>query len=149
MPEGPVEQLEELDRDACIRLLGTSGIGRVAIVVDGFPTVLPVNYRVWRTGDGLQLVIRTRLGSPLDRSARAGFEVDGVDPAHRQGWSVLLRGELVHLAAEDVAAFGPDIDPAPWVGERDSWLVLRAFDVSGRLLHPRTVEWQVTVRAYL
>jgi len=149
MHNGPGEQLEELDRDACLRLLGTRGVGRVAVVVDGFPIVLPVNYRVLHGDGGIDVVMRTRPGNHLDSSARAGFEVDGIDPVHRQGWSVLVRGELVHLHPDQVAAYGAAADPGPWLDDRDSWLVLRAVDLSGRLLHTRNVEWQLTLRAYL
>jgi hypothetical protein len=121
----------------------------VAVVVDGFPVVLPVNYRTLDGDGGLRVVMRTRAGNRLDASSRAGFEVDGVDAAHREGWSVLVRGELAHLAAEEIAAYGSAADPGPWVGDRDSWLVLRAHDISGRLLHAPRVEWQLTLRAYL
>ena len=149
MHDGPGEQLEELDRDACLRLLGTRGVGRVAVVADGFPIVLPVNYRVVRLNGGFDVVMRTRRGNHLDSSSKAGFEVDGVDPVHRQGWSVLVRGELVHLPPNQVESLGVAADPGPWLDERDSWLVLRPFDISGRLLHARNVEWQLTLRAYL
>jgi hypothetical protein len=92
--------------------------------------------------------MRTRAGNHVDSSSRAGFEVDGIDPVHRQGWSVLVRGDLVHLDADDVGGYGAAADPGPWLDDRDSWLVLRALDVSGRLLHTRNVEWQLTLRAY-
>lgn len=149
MDDGTPEQLEELDRDACLRLLGSRGVGRVAVVVDGFPVVLPVNYRVVHTDGELGLVMRTRPGNRLDAAARAGFELDGIDPVHRQGWSVLVRGYVTRLGADEVVAFGATADPGPWVDARDAWLLLRVVDISGRVLHPRNVEWQLTLRAYL
>ncbi|HZQ58431.1 MAG TPA: pyridoxamine 5'-phosphate oxidase family protein [Acidimicrobiales bacterium] len=149
MHNGPPEQLDELDRDACIRFLGTRGVGRVAVVVEGFPVVLPVNYRVLPTDGELCIVMRTRPGNRLDAAARAGFEVDGIDPVHRTGWSVLVRGLVTHLGADEVRAFGAAADPGPWLDGRDAWLALRAIDVSGRVLRPRDVEWQLTLRAYL
>ena len=39
-----VTVLEELEAEECLRLLATQGIGRVAFIVDGEPTVLPVNF---------------------------------------------------------------------------------------------------------
>ena len=38
--------LEELDLPMCLRLLAENLVGRIAVVADDFPIVLPVNYRV-------------------------------------------------------------------------------------------------------
>ena len=90
--------LEELARDECLRLLGSQSVGRIAVVVDEFPVVVPVNYRLAEMGDRTWIVVRTRPGNVLDRtSMHAAFEIDGIDPVHRQGWSVLTRGSLQHL----------------------------------------------------
>ena len=37
--------LEELAFDESLRRLRAGSVGRVAVVVDGFPVVLPVNHR--------------------------------------------------------------------------------------------------------
>jgi nitroimidazol reductase NimA-like FMN-containing flavoprotein (pyridoxamine 5'-phosphate oxidase superfamily) len=38
--------LEELSYDECLDLLRANSVGRIAVVVEEFPVVLPVNYRL-------------------------------------------------------------------------------------------------------
>src|SRR5437016_3606379 len=85
--------LEELSRDDCLALLRSSRVGRIALVVDEFPVVLPVNYRLVETSGRTWIALRTRPGNIIERApVHAAFEIDGIDPAHQQGWSVLVRG---------------------------------------------------------
>jgi nitroimidazol reductase NimA-like FMN-containing flavoprotein (pyridoxamine 5'-phosphate oxidase superfamily) len=39
-----VASMESLGRTECLNLLATAQVGRVALVVDGHPEILPVNY---------------------------------------------------------------------------------------------------------
>ena len=43
--------LEVLDVETCKRLLRENAVGRIAVVADDFPIVLPVNYRVVESSD--------------------------------------------------------------------------------------------------
>ncbi len=142
--------VDELSRDECLRLLRGSLVGRIAVVVDEFPVVLPVNYRLVETSGRTWLALRTRPGNVLDQaSMHAAFEIDGIDPAHRQGWSVLVRGTLQH-ADPDAADFRTLFDPDPWLAsERDAWLVIEPFAITGRRLRPPEVEWAFHQHAYL
>jgi hypothetical protein len=146
MPGGLLEELSDAE---CLRLLGRRGVGRVAVVVDDFPIVVPVNYRVVDADPGVVVIVRTQPGSVIDRALQVGFQVDGIDAAHRAGWSVLVRGSLSHLDDADVALLGEEIDPDPWVADRSSWLVVRPIAITGRRLHPTEVEWAFSLRAYL
>ena len=141
--------LDELSTDECLRLLGRRGVGRVGVVVDDYPVVVPVNYRTVEVEQGVVVVVRTQPGSLLDRAVNVGFEVDGIDPAHRVGWSVLVRGALGHIDDADVALLGEEIDPAPWVAARTSWLVIRPAAITGRRLRSAEVEWAFSLRGYL
>ena len=90
--------LEELDLETCLRLLAESSVGRIAVVADDFPIVLPVNYRLVESSEANWLAVRTRPGSVLDRAhVPVAFEIDAIDPGHHQGWSVLVRGHLQHV----------------------------------------------------
>ena len=95
------------------------------------------------------MVVRTQPGSQLDRAVQVGFEVDGIDAAHRVGWSVLVRGTLGHIDDADVALVGEEIDPGPWVAARSSWLVIRPTAITGRRLRASDVEWAFSLRGYL
>ena len=83
------------------------------------------------------------------RSMPAAFEIDSADEAHRQGWSVLVRGTLQHVDP-DAADFRQQFDPAPWIQEdREAWLVIEPFAITGRRLHATEKEWAFHMRAYL
>jgi Pyridoxamine 5'-phosphate oxidase len=69
------------------------------------------------------------------------FEIDGIDPAHQGGWSVLVRGTLHHVDP-DAADFRERFDSEPWVAaERESWLAIEPFAITGRRLHAAEREW--------
>ncbi|MEV5576780.1 pyridoxamine 5'-phosphate oxidase family protein [Spirillospora sp. NPDC052269] len=81
-----------LERPACLRLLETATVGRVAWTGDdGRTVVLPVNFLL----DEGTVVFRTAPGDKLE-AARAShelaFEADDAEPALRTGWSVLIHG---------------------------------------------------------
>ena len=142
--------LEELPQEECLLLLRTSTVGRIAVVIDEFPVVLPVNYRLVETPGRTWLAIRTRPGNILERAPmHVAFEIDSLDPSHQEGWSVLTRGTL-HSVDPDAADFRERFDPEPWLlTERDAWLVVEPFAITGRRLHAAEVEWVFHARAYL
>ncbi|MBE1536102.1 pyridoxamine 5'-phosphate oxidase family protein [Actinomadura algeriensis] len=130
--------LEELDRAECLRLIAPGGVGRVAYDDGEGPTVVPVNYAV----DGDSVIFRTSESARLNRSlltivpggqVRAAFEVDRIDSATREGWSVLLRGGA-HPLSEDERESVARVDPWP-AGDRGAWFSLAATEISGRRLH--------------
>jgi hypothetical protein len=142
--------LEELSYENCLALLRQQAVGRIGVVVDGHPIVLPVNYRLVETSAITWIAIRTRPGNVIEQAgANVAFEIDGVDAAHRQGWSVLVRGTLHHVDP-DAADFRERFDPGPWMrADREAWLVIEPFAITGRQLHPATTEWSFHVRGYL
>jgi transcriptional regulator with XRE-family HTH domain len=108
--------LDALAEPECWRLLDDHGVGRIAFLAgsDDQPHVLPLNYAVRDHA----LVMRTRKGSLLDTTAGrsaagcpASFEVDHIDDAQTEGWSVLLRGSVVLADVGDEPA-----DVEPWAG---------------------------------
>lgn len=126
---------EVLDREECLRLLGTRRLGRVAVAVEGWsPLIRPVNYRfdpasqsvVFRSGRGTKL-------TGLLRAHAVAFEVDEIDEAARTGWSVIVSGRAEEVIRTDdlghVEALGLD----PWVpGDVPHWFRVRTEMVSGR-----------------
>ena len=144
--------LEELSLDDCWALLRGEVIGRIAFTRDELITVLPVNFRVvdsHGTTPATWLALRTRPGNVIDRASMVvAFEIDGVDAASRQGWSVLVRGTLHHVDP-DAASFRERFDSHPWLAaERDAWLIIEPFEITGRRLHPHGPEWPFSPRAY-
>jgi len=118
---------EDLDRTACIKLLCSKRVGRVAVVVDdASPLVVPVNY----TLDEETVIFRTGPGSKLAglRTQPISFQVDDHDPYRHTGWSVLVRGVAFEFEAGDVVE-----DPAPWApGEKPHWVQVIPMEITGR-----------------
>jgi nitroimidazol reductase NimA-like FMN-containing flavoprotein (pyridoxamine 5'-phosphate oxidase superfamily) len=144
-------QLEVLPREECITRLREHPVGRVAFLgADGVPMIIPVKFRLVDTAGHTWIAVRTRPGNVLDRGQMfVALEIDQVDYLHREGWSVVVRGTLQHIDP-DVAEFRERFDPDPWVvEERDSWLVIDPFAITGRRLHAPDREWAFDQEAYL
>ncbi|HLI14840.1 MAG TPA: pyridoxamine 5'-phosphate oxidase family protein [Acidimicrobiales bacterium] len=140
--------LEELPPDECDVLLRAGSVGRVAFVVGDFPVIVPVNYQVVSTTQGERLALRTREGGLIDEAPiSVAFEIDGIDPLRRQGWSVLVRGALRHASPEEVLQ-PPGLEP--WVdGRREVIVLIEPYKVTGRRLHAASSGWPFHLRAYL
>jgi hypothetical protein len=56
----------------------------------------------------------------------------------------------LHHVDPDAAGFRDRFDPEPWMlDERDAWLVIEPFAITGRRLHAPEREWAFQVDAYL
>jgi uncharacterized protein len=125
--------LRVLDAEECrVRLENHPvHVGRIAFVSDGFPVVLPVNYQLM---DG-EVIFRTGIGSKLDqalRGAAISFEVDAVDPAWEEGWSVLVKGKAEELHGEELAR-ARRRTLRPWgPGAKPRYLRIRTEQMTGR-----------------
>jgi nitroimidazol reductase NimA-like FMN-containing flavoprotein (pyridoxamine 5'-phosphate oxidase superfamily) len=133
--------IEELDEDQCRTLIAAGGIGRIAYASRFGTAVLPVNY-AWRDG---AILFRTAANSPLDEDLRTGianadyrvaFEVDSIDLAAGQGWSVLIQGPAHHLTGveEDAAR---QVGVEPWApGDRELFVQIVPSRITGRRVGP-------------
>jgi hypothetical protein len=144
-----MEASKELTPGECTALLSACRVGRIGVIVDGAPAIVPVNYRWIDNQQGAYIALRTRPGNLVDRAASTvAFEIDGIDDLHQAGWSVLVRGTLHHLLVD-----GPVrqiVDSHPWLDEdRDSWLVIAVEQVTGRRLAGKEAEWAFHIRGYL
>ena len=142
--------IEQLSLAESVSLLRENNVGRIAFLIDDYPVVLPVNFRLATLYGRTWIAIRTRPGNLIDHQGmKVAFEADGADGQHRQGWSVLVRGTLQHVDP-DVAGMRERFDSDPWLStERDAWLIIEAYAITGRRLHPRTREWAFHMQAYL
>lgn len=128
--------LEVLDRDECVRLLGTGGIGRVAVIDGGRPAIFPVNYLV----HDQQVLFRTAEGTKLDaaiRGRQVAFEIDSADPMYHTGWSVVVVGRAEEVTDPDRRAVIERLPLRPWAsGAKHHIVAIRAEQVSGRRIVP-------------
>ena len=136
--QGPLERptLEPLDAVQCRGYLGTSGVGRLVIVEPRGPVAIPVNYAML----GNDIVIRTSgLADLADRQPRVSFEVDHLDEALAEGWSVLVSGEARVVTDPDELAAVSALGVAPWAGgDRATYVRIIASEVTGRRIRATT-----------
>jgi uncharacterized protein len=125
----------ELDRAECLRLLAEGTLGRIAADAPHRPrpVIRPVNYVFDEPSQSV--LIRSGSGSKLFAllcAVRAAFEIDGIDPVGRVGWSVIIQGvtEEITNPAElrRIEALGLE----PWApGHKGHWIRIRASTVFG------------------
>ena len=116
----------------CRRLIALGGIGRIAFGTASGPVVLPVNFAVLAG----TIVVRTSEGGMIEGHAgdRVAFEVDHIDEALGQGWSVLVRGPA-HRVAHPAELQHVQRDTALWPwpgGDRDVYVRIIPDRVTGR-----------------
>ena len=121
----------------CRRLIAAGGIGRIAFCTTSGPVVFPVNFAVTAG----TIVIRTGEGTGVDGHAdeRVAFEVDHIDEALSQGWSVLVRGQahrVAHPAELEIVRRDATIWPWPG-GDRDVYVRIIPDTITGRRIESR------------
>jgi nitroimidazol reductase NimA-like FMN-containing flavoprotein (pyridoxamine 5'-phosphate oxidase superfamily) len=137
MPSETKPRIEVLGKDRCLALLRGDEVGRLAVIADGGPLILPVNYRM----DGESIVFRTDPGLKLDQGvrSRACFEIDCFDRDDRSGWSVIAAGRLEEVTHYESKTWNRvhDLSVEPWAdGAKDHWVRLVPSRITGRRIPP-------------
>lgn len=134
---GLVPELVTLSSEECHGLLSTHGVGRVVVTVGDDPAVFPVNYTV----DGDLVAYRTAPGAPPSAAVgrSVAFEVDHIDDAFSQGWSVLVVGDAqVVTDPGQVLRLEEKAHTTPWAGgERGLWIAVAPRQITGRRILAR------------
>jgi transcriptional regulator with XRE-family HTH domain len=131
-PAGQRPVLEVLSVADCRAYLGSGGVGRFLFSLERGPVAVPVNFRM--LGD--DVVFRTGPGTGEAAGAaqpHVSFEVDHLDEALGEGWSVLVSGHahVVTEPAELAQVRGLPVEP--WAGgSRDVWIRLVPTVITGR-----------------
>jgi nitroimidazol reductase NimA-like FMN-containing flavoprotein (pyridoxamine 5'-phosphate oxidase superfamily) len=132
----PGVRWQELSKSECFELLAQERLGRVAVIDDRGPVVFPVNFVL----DRHMVVFRTDAGTKLDaacRGSRVAFEIDGIDPAARTGWSVLVRGEAIEVTNPAELARLRRLPLAPWApGAKAHYVRILPAVLTGRRISP-------------
>nr|WSZ99216.1 pyridoxamine 5'-phosphate oxidase family protein [Streptomyces sp. NBC_00857] len=125
-------ELITLSEGECRALLATHGVGRVVVTVGGGPAVFPVNYTV----DGDLVAFRTEPGTAPAAAVgqSVAFEVDYIDDAFSQGWSVLVTGAAqVFTDREQVLRLEEKAHSTAWAGgDRRLWIGITPRQITGR-----------------
>ncbi len=127
-------RLVELGPEECWRLIRPGGVGRVVVPGSPAPAAILVNYTLHEDA----VVFRTASGTTLTRhlDEPVGFEVDHVDEAMKEGWSVLVTGQGHLVDAPASSRAGVSDTEGPWAGgRRDVSVRLRVDTITGRRIH--------------
>jgi nitroimidazol reductase NimA-like FMN-containing flavoprotein (pyridoxamine 5'-phosphate oxidase superfamily) len=113
-------------------------VGRIAFSNALGIAVLPVNYRLHEG----TIVFRTAQDTPMGEDLRTGisgaefkvaFEIDQVDMAAREGWSVLIQGAAHHVDSETEQATARQSGVQPWpAGPREHFVRIIPSRIAGR-----------------
>ena len=131
---GPHPVLESLNPAQCEEHLVAGGVGRIILSTGSGPVAFPVNF-VFNRGC---VIFRTSDAMVENISGVVAFEVDHVDEAMSEGWSVLVRGHarLIEGAEWDLVAAELDIEP--WAGRaRLNVVSIAPFEITGRVIVQR------------
>jgi nitroimidazol reductase NimA-like FMN-containing flavoprotein (pyridoxamine 5'-phosphate oxidase superfamily) len=115
--------------------MGSTSVGRIALVDEDGPVVLPVNYVM----DGETVLFRTSPANSIARhldDARVAFEVDEFDDYTQSGWSVVVRGVASFVPADELDR-DEQSGPFPWAdGVRTLVVRVTPLSITGRRLLP-------------
>jgi len=133
LPDEPTSEMLVLSREECLRLLASHGVGRVAVAMDS-PVIRPVNYVFDEPSQSV--VFRTADGSKFHAmlvNGNAAFEIDGIDPGSRTGWSVIIVGMTEEVTGAAELRRLNRLGLQPWgPGRKAHWMRIRAWTVTGR-----------------
>jgi len=134
--------IEQLDVEACQRLLRTNNLGRLALVAADRVHIFPVNYLVFDD----DVYFRTAAGSKLDAlgaEAEVAFEVD--ERGRRKVWSVVVHGTARPIADEEVVQSSRiSRMPTDLPGDKTHYVRIEATEVTGRMFSGAPRPWNVT-----
>jgi len=125
--------LDNMTVAECREHLAGGGIGRFLFVEPGRgPVAIPVNFRM----DGDDVVFRTATGGFMSaglHERRVSFDVDHLDDALGEGWSVLVTGKAQAVTDPAGLARAEALHIEPWAGgEKPVYVRLTASQVTGR-----------------
>ncbi len=130
-------ELDEVEPEDAKALLASGGIGRVVFVAPRGPVAVPVNFKVF---DG-DIVFRTATSAAVVEAVDEGlvsFEVDHIDDALSEGWSVLVTGEGRVLTEGTELESVEHLAISPWAGgEKDRYVRITPKEITGRRIRRR------------
>jgi nitroimidazol reductase NimA-like FMN-containing flavoprotein (pyridoxamine 5'-phosphate oxidase superfamily) len=124
---------EEIDRSECLRLLAGEQLGRLGVVIDGTPLILPMQFAL----DGDRVVLSTNPGAKFHSAplANVSFEVDHADFDRELGWSVIIQGVAQDItnAIDDRSEKLRALKVSPWAPDpKTCWLTIIPRAITGR-----------------
>jgi nitroimidazol reductase NimA-like FMN-containing flavoprotein (pyridoxamine 5'-phosphate oxidase superfamily) len=124
--------VESVDTAECLTLIADGGIGRIVFRDDRGPVALPVNFRLL-DGDVAILVERHSSLATGAVGNEVAFEVDRIDNALSEGWSVLMTGTYRVTTEPEAVEAARSGGLRPWAGGlHDALVTISARQITGR-----------------
>jgi len=125
--------LHELTAAQCQELIAAGGVGRFLFVQEGRgPVAIPVNFKM----DGDDVIFRTSGDSAIAEGIHqqpVSFDVDQLDDALGEGWSVLLTGKANVITGATEINRVQALGIKPWAGgDREVYARLSPSRITGR-----------------
>jgi transcriptional regulator with XRE-family HTH domain len=125
--------LDSMTVTECMQHLADGGIGRFLFVEPGRgPVAIPVNFRM----DGDDVVFRTARDGSMSaglHGRQVSFDVDHIDDALGEGWSVLITGTAHVITDPAGLARAEALDIEPWAGgDKPVYVRLTGSQITGR-----------------
>jgi nitroimidazol reductase NimA-like FMN-containing flavoprotein (pyridoxamine 5'-phosphate oxidase superfamily) len=124
-----------LSGDDCLDLLRTQTVGRLAVSIRDLPDIFPINDAVDRGG----VVFRTAAGTKLAAAVLGrgvSFEIDGVDDAAGEAWSVIVKGHAVEITDMYELLDALALPLFPWhAAPKHRFVRIDPVEITGRRFH--------------
>jgi nitroimidazol reductase NimA-like FMN-containing flavoprotein (pyridoxamine 5'-phosphate oxidase superfamily) len=115
-----------------LELLARSVVGRLAVSIRDRPDIFPVNYVV----DRGCIVFRTAEGTKLAAAVLGrgvAFEIDGVDDATGDAWSVVVKGHAGEIEGVEALLDALDLPLYPWqAAPKHRFVRIEPVEITGR-----------------
>jgi nitroimidazol reductase NimA-like FMN-containing flavoprotein (pyridoxamine 5'-phosphate oxidase superfamily) len=129
----PHAALNELTPEQCRTHLSVGGVGRIVFATARGPVALPVNFEF--TEDQVVFSTDDEKASVLGSEKTVGFEIDRVDEAQSEGWSVLVTGPCRHVDDPAEVQRLASLDLEAWAGgDRHRLMAIRPTRTTGRVI---------------
>jgi hypothetical protein len=123
--------LETLSSEQCESHLEAGGIGRIVFSTPSGPVALPVNFVFFEGA----VIFRTDDAMARNIAGAVAFEVDHIDEAMSEGWSVLVRGQARAIDVPEERQAVAELDLEPWAGgARLNLIGITPFELTGRVI---------------
>jgi len=132
--------LQPLTTEQCETHLAVGGVGRIVYSSERGPVALPVNFEYTQG----EVVFSTDEAKAAALEARSivGFEVDRVDEAMSEGWSVIVTGQARRITDPEERQRLASLDLVGWAGgDRHSLVAIEPGEITGRvIMHEATAD---------
>jgi transcriptional regulator with XRE-family HTH domain len=125
--------LHDLTKAECLALIAPGGVGRFLFVQAGRgPVAFPVNFKM-DSGDVVFRVGDDSVSTEGVHQQPVSFDVDNLDEALGEGWSVLLTGTAKVISESSELSQAQALDIKPWAGgDRHLYIRLSPTQITGR-----------------